>query len=226
MFLLILGRYLIKAVYRNVLVVAAGVGVGCLMIAWSVFQNYYLSSEKVFMGIHPHIEVHRDNMTTEEAHRIIRRLKDGFPEIAMVQPALYLQPRAIISEVDERKRAFCVYRDGRSVCKSDTDQSYDSQRYGFCIGEKRAGEVMLKGITVENNAAAMQIKRLIIGSTDLKRLHQNEDQNHNPIPFAFYMEQGVFEAVSGYFLLSFPDVSSAYHQFWLNGVVNMGTKEG
>lgn len=96
---LMLSRYLIKPLFSILLGLGAIIGVICLLVVLSLFQNYFLSAEKVFMGVHPHIEIHKE-MTEDESHKIVEELKNAFPEITNAKPALYLHKRIIISKAD------------------------------------------------------------------------------------------------------------------------------
>jgi len=220
-----LSKYLVKRIYAILLSIGAVIGVACLIVILSLFHNYYLSSEKVFMGIHPHIEIHK-NMTEDKSHDIINLLKKECPEIINIQPALYMKVETEISKVD-RTKAFCVKEKESMTCYSDSDDSKKLHtRYGFHIIEKQSVNFLLKGIRVHKNQAVMDFKRLINGSSDLQRLEQTQDTNHKAVLKAFYMEQGVFNCVSGYFLMQFKGFSPFRQQYRLNGTINMGTKKG
>ena len=90
-----LSRQLIPPLFSALLGIGATIGVGCLLIVLSLFKNYYLSTEKVFMGIHPHIEVHKDIMSEGEANGLIQKLKHLYPEISGIGPAIYEQMKII-----------------------------------------------------------------------------------------------------------------------------------
>ena len=221
----LLSKLLVKRLYSILLSIGAIIGVASLIIILSLFHNYYLSSEKVFMGIHPHIEIHKD-MNFDEANNKIKLLKQKFSEIAAIQPALYLNVKSEISEVN-RIKSFCVNEAGQLTCYSKKSTGEIITKFGFNIKEKQTVDFLLKGIQVEHDGkSVMDIKKLLDGSTDLYRLEQNSDENNNPIPFAFYIEEGVFKTLTGYFLIHFPGLSNTKFQYWLNGTINMGTRKG
>ena len=222
-----LSRHLIKPRFSILLGLGAILGVTCLLVVLSLFQNYFLSSEKVFMGVHPHIEIHKD-MTTDESHKIIEQLKTTFSEILDIKPALYLSTRVKIfkaSIVD----AACVIEQNQSFCldlKNDTELDIVVKE-GFNLSEKKDENVLIKGITVEDNKTVMGIANIINGSLNLERLTQTQDSNGFVLPFGFYMEQSFFNKISGTFLISFPDISDdQLKQFRLSGGLKMGTKRG
>jgi len=222
---LTLSKYLVKRIYTFLLTLGAIIGVACLIIILSLFYNYYLSSEKVFMGIHPHIEIHKD-MTDQESLKVIQYVQQQIPEIENIQPALYLQARAEISEVN-RTKAFCVQHDGNMLCHSRVDNVNELHtRYGFHIIKKQTIDIMVKGICLGNNVPVMDFQKLINGGTNLNRIEQYEDTNQNPLPWGFYLEQGLFSTLSGYFLIHFKGIEDRKKQYWLNGVLDMGTKKG
>ena len=221
----LLSKLLVKRLYSILLSLGAIIGVSSLIIILSLFHNYYLSSEKVFMGIHPHIEIHKD-MSVDEAYQKIKQLKQKFSKITAIQPALYLRVKSEISEVN-RIKAFCVNEADQLTCYSQNSTEEIITKYGFNIKEKQSIEFFLKGILIEpDGKTVMDIKKLLDGSTELYRLEQNTDENKNPIPFAFYIEEGIFKTLSGYFLMHFPSISNTKFQYWLNGTIDMGTRKG
>jgi len=222
---LTLSKYLIKRIYSILLTIGAIIGVASLIIILSLFYNYYLSSEKVFMGIHPHIEIHK-NMTAQDSLKLIARIQNNIDEIVNIQPALYVKMRAEVSEVS-RTKAFCIQQDDTMRCHSLTDGAGDLHtRYGFHIKKKQVTEILLKGICLDNGKAVMDFQKLINGGTNLNRIEQYEDTNHNPLPPGFYLEQGLFNALSGFFLIHFKGLETRKKQYWLNGSLDMGTKKG
>lgn len=224
-----LSRHLIKPLYSILLGLGAIIGVTCLLVVLSLFQNYFLSSEKVFMGVHPHIEIHKQ-MTEADAWKIVKQLKHTFPEIIDAQPALYLSTRIIISKADIVEAA-CVNQATQSIClekyQGNTDSAEIVVKQSFNLSEKKDEKVLIKGITVTDNETVMEIKRIINGSLDLERLRQTRDSNNNILPFGFYMEQSFFNEVSGAFLVSFPELAgNKLNHFRLNGGLKLGTKRG
>jgi len=154
----------------------------------SLFENYYLSMEKVFMGIHPHIEVHKDKMTLVEADNVIQKLKGNFDqEIALLGSAFYEQLNIEIMETEAHK-AFCV----SEVCLREAGEEIKQEdivtRYGFDVVKRESLQMLLKGISISDNETVMQVKSIITGSVNLERLAQNKNLNGAPIPRAFYME--------------------------------------
>ncbi|ETR67209.1 MAG: hypothetical protein OMM_05257 [Candidatus Magnetoglobus multicellularis str. Araruama] len=222
---LTLSKYLVKRIYSILLTSGAIIGVACLIIILSLFYNYYLSSEKVFMGIHPHIEIHKD-MTPEDSLRLISLIKKHIEEITQIQPALYLKLRAEISEAG-RTKAFCIQQDDAMLCHSRTDGTGTLHtKYGFHIKKKQLTDIMLKGICLNEGRPVMDFQKLINGGTNLNRIEQYEDTNHNPLPPGFYLEQGLFNALTGFFLIHFKGLETRKKQYWLNGSLDMGTKKG
>jgi len=222
---LTLSKYLVKRIYSILLTTGAIIGVACLIIILSLFYNYYLSSEKVFMGIHPHIEIHKD-MSPEDSFRLISLIKKNITEITQIQPALYVKIRAEISEA-ARTKAFCIQQDDKMLCHSRTDGTGTLHtKYGFHIKKKQLTDIMLKGICLNEGRPVMDFQKLINGGTNLNRIEQYEDTNHNPLPPGFYLEQGLFNALTGFFLIHFKGLETRKKQYWLNGSLDMGTKKG
>ena len=222
---LMLSRYLIKPLFSILLGLGAIIGVTCLLVVLSLFQNYFLSSEKVFMGIHPHIEIH-NKITQDEGEKIINLLTNQFPEITAIKPAFYLKTQLMISKADIVEAA-CV----NQMCLENYQGNMDSAKIvikqGFNLSDKKDETVLIKGITVDNNETVMEMKRLINGSLDLERLTQTRDSNDNVLPFGFYLEQAFFNEVSGTFLVAFPEFTGdKLNHFRLNGGLNLGTKKG
>jgi len=226
---LMLSRHLIKPRFSILLGLGAVIGVTCLLVVLSLFQNYFLSSEKVFMGIHPHIEIHKD-MTEDEGWKIVKQLKNAFPEMTDAKPALYLHTQLIISKADIVEAA-CAVEQTQSFCLEKYDRDFSKieivVKQGFNLSEKKDEKVLIKGIMIEGSDTVMEIKRIINGSLDLKRLTQTQDSNANVLPFGFYMEQSFFNEVSGAFLVSFPEFAGdQLNHFRLNGGLKLGTKRG
>lgn len=224
---LMLSRHLIKPIFSILLGLGAIIGVTCLLVVLSLFQNYFLSSEKVFMGIHPHIEIHKE-MTEDDGWEILKQLKNAFPELTDAKPALYLQTQLSISKADIVDAA-CAIEQNQSFCleKYEGEFSKIVVKQGFNLSEKKDEKVLIKGIVVDGSDTVMEIKRIINGSLDLKRLTQTEDSNGNVLPFGFYMEQSFFNEISGAFLVSFPELAGdKFNHFRLNGGLKLGTKRG
>ena len=226
---LMLSRYLIKPLFSILLGLGAIIGVICLLVVLSLFQNYFLASEKVFMSIHPHIQIHKE-MTADEGKKIVTQLKNAFPEITDAKPALYLPTRIIISKADIVEAA-CVKKQNQSFCLENYPQD-DTEldvvvKEGFNLFEKKDETVLLKGITVADNETVMEIKKIINGSSNLERLSQTQDSNGFVLPYGFYMEQSFFNEISGAFLVSFPELAGdKLNHFRLNGGLKLGTKRG
>ncbi|KHD07992.1 hypothetical protein PN36_08885 [Candidatus Thiomargarita nelsonii] len=224
---LMLSRHLIKPIFSILLGLGAIIGVTCLLVVLSLFQNYFLSSEKVFMGIHPHIEIHKE-MTEDDGWKIIKQLKNAFPELTDAKPALYLQTQLSISKADIVDAA-CAIEKNQSFCLEKYEGKFSKivVKQGFNLSEKKDEKVLIKGIVVDGSDTVMEIKRIINGSLDLKRLTQTEDSNGNVLPFGFYMEQSFFNEISGAFLVSFPELAGdKFNHFRLNGGLKLGTKRG
>ncbi|KPA13615.1 membrane protein containing DUF214, permase predicted [Candidatus Magnetomorum sp. HK-1] len=222
---LTLSKYLVKRIYSILLTLGAIIGVASLIIILSLFYNYYLSSEKVFMGIHPHIEIHKD-MSLKDSQKIIQYIKQNIDDIINIQPALYVKMRAEISEVN-RTKAFCIQQDEDMLCHTRTDGSGKLHtRYGFHVKKKQLTDLMVKGICLDNGNAVMDFQKLINGGTNLERIEQYKDTNNNPLPPGFYLEQGLFNALTGYFLINFKGLEKYKKQYWMNGSLDMGTKKG
>jgi len=229
---LMLSRYLIKPLFSILLGLGAIIGVICLLVVLSLFQNYFLSAEKVFMGVHPHIEIHKQ-MTEDESHQMVEQLKNAFPEITAAKPALYLPTRIIISKAEIVEAACVVNKQNQSFCLDMNKYPPDDTEYdiivkeGFNLSEKKDEKVLIKGITVDDNETVMEIKKIMNGSLDLERLGQTQDSNGFVLPFGFYMEQSFFNEVSGTFLVSFPELAGEkLNHFRLNGGLKLGTKRG
>ncbi|RKZ39868.1 MAG: hypothetical protein DRQ49_10195 [Gammaproteobacteria bacterium] len=228
---LMLSRYLIKPLFSILLGLGAIIGVICLLVVLSLFQNYFLASEKVFMSIHPHIQIHKE-MTADEGKKIITQLKNAFSEITDAEPALYLPTRIIISKADIVEAA-CVNKQNQSFCLDMKNYPQDDTeldivvKEGFNLSEKKDEKVLIKGITVTDNETVMAIKRIINGSSNLERLNQTQDSNDFVLPYGFYMEQSFFNEISGAFLISFPALGTdKLNHFRLNGGLKLGTKRG
>jgi len=177
------------------------------------------------MGIHPHIEINKE-MSSQEGQKVINRIKHHIADVINIQPALYVKVRTEISEVN-RTKAFCIEQDDLMRCHTKSDGTGKLHtRYGFSIKKKQLTEMIVKGICLENGKPVMDFQKLINGSTNIKRIEQYEDTNHNPLPPGFYLEQGLFNALSGYFLVHFKGLEKRKKQYWLNGLLDMGTKKG
>ena len=230
MFEFSLSRAIIRSKYTIILTLGAIIGVTCLIVITSLFNNYYLTSENIFMGIHPHICVQKQGMTQEQSQAIARGLKAKFPLIKAAEPALYQEVNAVISRVT-KKKFFCV-------CENDGFVSYDQKkhppdvklipRYGFNIVEKRGSTILLKGVTVKNDETVSGIKKIINGSTRLNDLNFNVDENQNILPWSFYMQQDLFPGTVGLkdFLINFPGINDQQYHCLQKGTLSMGTKKG
>jgi len=231
---LTLSRYLVKPLFSILLGIGATIGVACLLIVLSLFENYYLSMEKVFMGIHPHIEVHKDKMTLVEADKIIQKLKENFgQQIALLGSAFYGQLNIEIMETEAHK-AFCVSEEkDREVCFAEKRQAGEKikqenivTRYGFDVVKRDSLQMLLKGISITDNQTVMQVKSIITGSLKLDRLAQNQNSNGAPIPSAFYMEGMPPDKILDDYLLQAVDQNSEPTHFRLIGSLDLGRKKG
>jgi len=230
MFEFSLSRAIIKSKYTIILTIGAIVGVTCLIVITSLFNNYYLTSERIFMGIHPHICLQKEGMTEQEAQAAARRVKEKFPAVAAAEPALYRQVPAVISKVN-KKKFFCVRQNGGFVCYDEQKHPPDADlvpRFGFTIVEKRKTGILIKGISVENNETVSGIKKIINGSTQLDDLELNADENNNPLPWSLYMQQDLFPGALGLrdFLIQFPGGGDKPIHFMQRGTLGMGTQKG
>jgi len=227
---LILSRTLVKPLFSLLLGIGATIGVACLLMVLSLFQNYYLSTEKVFMGIHPHIEIYKEDMQLTESEAIVRQLQQTYPVIDMIAPAIYKKVKVELAEV-EVKKASCVLKAGKSpaLCRNLVDKilSEDTvvSREGFNIFKRETKEVFLKGISVYDNRTVMQLTKIITGVINFNRLKQNTNANNYPIPWGFFMEMPPKSVLEDY-LLNVPQVGSQQHLFRLIGALEMGRKKG
>ncbi|MCI0471124.1 MAG: FtsX-like permease family protein [Candidatus Aminicenantes bacterium] len=229
MFEFSLSRAIIRSKYTIILTIGAVIGVTCLIVITSLFNNYYLTSENVFMGIHPHIRVQKEGMSVEESKNLAREIKEKFPGIADTAPALYKKVKAVISRVN-KKKFFCVLENGKYVCFDETRHTGDVKlipRYGFTIIENKEQIVLLKGIHVENNETISGIKKIINGSTRLNDLNFNVDENNNTLPWSFYLQQDLFPGTVGLkdFLIRFPEIGAQPYHLLQKGTLSMGTQK-
>lgn len=234
MFEIKLSRAIIRPFYTIMLAIGAVIGVASLIIIISLFNNYYLASEKIFMGIHPHIKLQKEGMTMAEGQKTIEKLKAKFPNIAMITPAIYARVKAIVSKVNKEK-AFCIKENGGYVPLDKTKvyppgtEEKTETRYGFRITDKVTKTILLKGITVKNNETASGIKRIITGLAQLDDLNVTKDENNNPLPWYFYMQRDLFlgSVVLEDFLINFPGIDENEHiHLMQKGSLNMGTRKG
>lgn len=229
MFEFSLSRAIIRSKYTIILTLGAVIGVTCLIIITSLFNNYYLTSENVFMGIHPHIRIQKQGMTAEQASGTAGELEQKFPQILTAQPALYQKVKTVISKVLKKKFFLVKEKDsGKTVCFDPLKHKGDVKiqpTYGFTIIEKKTQTVLVKGITVKDNETVSGIKKIINGSTKLEDLSRNVDENNNILPWSFYLQQDLFMGTVGLkdFLLQFPGISSKQHHFLQKGTLSMGT---
>ncbi|MEK8015886.1 MAG: FtsX-like permease family protein [Candidatus Parabeggiatoa sp.] len=227
---LTLSRYLVKPLFSILLGIGATIGVACLLIVMSLFENYYLSMEKVFMGIHPHVEIHKTDMPVSEAESVIKKLNAHYPDIDMIEAAWYETIRLEMAEVNPEK-AFCVAKDEtQEVCLDSNPQINATAftRYGFEILKRETREFLLKGITIRDNKTVMDLRR-IVNLDDLNMLAETTNANGRPIPWRFLIEQispKIVKALYDDFLLRLPEVAPKYHHFRLRGVLDMGRKKG
>ncbi|MCP4147870.1 MAG: ABC transporter permease [bacterium] len=72
------------------------------------------------------------------------------------------------------------------------------------------------------------LKKIINGSIRLDDLVLNVDENQNPLPWSFYMQQELFIGSFGLkdFLIKFPGVSAKQYHFLQKGTLSMGTQKG
>ena len=230
MFEFTLSRAIIRSKYTIILTLGAIIGVTCLIVITSLFNNYYLTSEHVFMGVHPHICIRKEGMKQQDSRTIAQQLQEKFPQIEAAKPALYQNVKAVISKV-RKKKFFCVKENHGEVCYDEKKHDVNVKlipRYGFTIIEKKKLTILLKGITVENNETVSGIKKIINGSTRLEDLDFNFDENHNPLPWSFYMQEDLFLGTVGLkdFLIQFPDVSDKPYHLLQKGTLSMGTQKG
>jgi len=228
-----LSRYLVKPLFSILLWLGATIGVACLLIVMSLFENYYLSMEKVFMGIHPHVEIHKTEMTMDEANNVINQLKAHYSQIERIEAALYDTVRLEMAEVDAEK-AFCVVDGAQAFCLGSAPKKDDAPiltRYGFDILKQDSRAFLLKGLTIQDNETVMDLRRII--NIDLDMLAETTVKNMNgneiSIPWRFLIEQispKMPKLLYDDFLLRLPEISEQYHHFRLRGVLDMGRKKG
>jgi lipoprotein-releasing system permease protein len=225
-----LSRYLVKPLFSILLWLGATIGVACLLIVMSLFENYYLSMEKVFMGIHPHVEIHKTEMTMADAKNVISKLNANYPQIEKVEAALYETVRLEMAEV-EAEKAFCVVDGAQEFCLGSAPKKDNAPiftRYGFDILKKETREFLLKGLTIRDNETVMDLRR-IINIDDLDMLAETVNTNGVLIPWRFLIEQispKMPKLLYDDFLLRLPEIGEQYHHFRLRGVLDMGRKKG
>jgi ABC-type lipoprotein release transport system permease subunit len=227
-----LSKAIIRAKYTAILTAGAVIGVTCLIVINSLFNNYYLSSENIFMGIHPHIQIHKENMSPKETGHIINILKSRFPDILMIKPAIYQKVEAVIEKTHKKK--FFGMRKGKNgpLVPLDTDKYVKGTpvvtRYGFTIVKKKKQTFLLKGITVQHGKTVSAVKKIINGSTRLRDLNINRDQNGNPLPMSVYLQQDVFPSSMGLqdYLIRFPGLNNKRSHLLQKGTLDMGTRKG
>jgi ABC-type lipoprotein release transport system permease subunit len=228
MFEFSLSRAIIRSKYTVILTLGAVIGVTCLIIITSLFNNYYLTSENVFMGIHPHIRLQKQGMNEKQAFDTARELRQKFPQIQTAQPALYQKVKTVISKVLKKKFFLVREKSGKTVCFDPIKHQGNVKiqpRYGFTIIDKKKQALLVKGITVQNNETASGIKKIINGSTRLDDLNRNVDENNNLLPWSFYLQQDLFMGTVGLkdFLLQFPGINGKQYHFLQKGTLSMGT---
>lgn len=227
-----LSHAIVRPFYTIMLAIGAVIGVAALIIIISLFNNYYIASEKIFMGIHPHVKLHKEGMTMDEGRKVIEKLKGEFPHITMIEPAIYVKVKAVLSKVNKEK-AICIKQgDGYECVDPMKEYPPDAEvvvKYGFTITHKVAKIIQLKGITVKNNDTPSGIKKIITGLAKLDDLNPITDENNNPIPWNFYLQQDVFfgSIVLEDFLINFPGIDKNRDiHLMQKGSLNMGTQRG
>ncbi|MDM8548332.1 ABC transporter permease [Candidatus Venteria ishoeyi] len=220
-----LSRYLVKPIFSIFLTIGAIIGIAALLIVLSLFQNYYLSMEKVFMGIHPHVEVHMDMMPQQEVEALSKRLKDTFPEILMVLPALYTETSMEIATGKPDK------------CVTNTQE-----HYGFHVTKQQRSDIHLKGVSVQNGRTVMDIESIAHCNSpssidcDLNHLADTVNENGINVPLRLYMEGSVFDFLTKEdeskgskmlkdFLLNIPDVTIEPQYYQRTMLLDMGRKK-
>ena len=226
---LTLSRYLVKPVFSLLLVIGATIGVACLLVVLSLFENYYLSMEKVFMGIHPHIEIHKDNMSVKEANKLKKKIKKEFTdETSMVTSAYYDEVTINVMETVAHK-SFCMKKNSENICferkKGVRNTISPTTQYGFDITKSDNIKVFIKGITVENNKTVMQLKGIITGTSNLDRLAQTKNENGAEVIPSFLMESISPDKILDHYLLNKNNSTSKAKHFRLVGSLDLGRKK-
>lgn len=222
-----LSKNLIKPKFTLILAVGLVIGVGFLLIILSLFQNYYLASEKVFMGIHPHIQVYQEEMTETAATGLAEELAATNTEITAAAPALYLTSRGTVSHAD-RIKAHCV-QVGTELEPYDSERHTDVKlhvRYGYEVLTQLEKTFQMKGITVHQGQTISNVKDIINGSTDLEELNLTQDERGRDIPLSFYLQQGLIPQAVFLedFLISLAGLPNP-QPMMLRGSLNLGTKQ-
>ncbi|MCI5190600.1 MAG: ABC transporter permease [Candidatus Electrothrix sp. AS4_5] len=227
-----LSRTLIKPIFSILLAIGATIGVACLLIVLSLFANYSLSLEKVFMGIHPAIEIHRENMSLDEADQVQQKVLQNFPKkIRSTAPALYSELEVEIMETTPRK-VFCAAEQNKQVCFADKKESGTPVRpeevvtlYGFDVLKRNTLKVLLKGITVRENKTVMKLQDILTGLSSLDRLAETHNSNGAPIPKAFLLEGIAPDKVLDDYLLQTVRDNATPEHFRLIGSLDLGRKK-
>jgi len=146
-----LGRYLVKPIFSIFLTIGAALGVAALFLVLSMFQNYYLSTEKVFMGIHPHIEIQFDYTPEEKVSELILKLKKQYSEMSMAMPALYVNETIEFSKAKARQ-FFCLTPSNTAECiKTQFKLNFD-EAGDFCIKPNHSYECQeLDKVSLDKN---------------------------------------------------------------------------
>ena len=227
-----LGRILVKGGYGRYLTLGAVLGVGSILIVFSLFENYYRAVEQLLLGIHPHVSLHKETFAEGDRRAVQRALAALGESVAASSPAIDLEINGVVSAV-ESFPVVCVGQPPGSSCFDFTtgkrpDPAGLRDEVGFKIAKTRIANLRLQGVEVQNGETLTDVRKVMdvrAAWDDLERLNKGPADG---MPMACLFERTFIHGAGPLddFLVRLPSIDGKDHFFRLVSTVNLGLKQG
>ncbi len=233
MFELFLGNNLVKRNYGRLLTLGSILGIASVTVVFSLFDNYYRAVERLLLGIHPHVSLHKEGFDDADQERVTAALARLGDRLVDSSPAIDIAVDSVVSAA-ESFPVVCVGEAPDASCFDFSQANRPSadevrQAIGFEVDKTRTSQLHLKGVVVRDGETLTDIRRVMDVRTsdeDLERLNLGARES---MPMACLLERTLFHNATPLddFLLELPGLDGGTrHFFRLLSTVNLGLKQG
>lgn len=224
-----LGDNLVKPGYARLLALGSALGIACILVVVSLFDNYYRAVEGILAGVHPHVLIRKETIEERELGRIQDILQRRPDQVVASRPAIYWPVQGTVSWVDsiqvlcsgEGSDAECV--DLFSPEPGDDADRQIREAVGYRPRKSRIARLTLKGVEIVQGDTVTGLRRVMDYRTSSDALERLNPQPGSPM--GCLVERDLLRGIGIYddLLLRFAGIAEPA-AFRVVSTVNLGTK--